>query len=76
MSSEESANKDDEEILLVKSLEWRSSDVDTMFKKLDSKTLSEKSPQSHRQSKRRVIGRVISSRPEPVAGEFPSWVFA
>ena len=56
MSSEESAKEDDEEILLVRSLEWRSSDVDTMFRRLNSKTPSAKSPQSQRQTKKRVVG--------------------
>ena len=56
MSSEESDIDDDEEILVLHPLPWRSEKVDQMFVMLDNETMKSKSPQAHRQMKRRVSG--------------------
>ena len=71
MSSEESGMDDENEVIIVKSLPWRSVHVDQMFRRLDDKTLGEKSPQARCQMKRRVTGET-SSRPMPT-GDHPSW---
>ena len=76
MSSEESGTEDDEEVLIVKDLLWRSNKVDRFFKNLDEK--EEKSSQAKRQSKKRIRGYpgMASDRPKPEMCESPSWVFA
>ena len=74
MSSEESGIDDENEVIIVKSLPWRSVHVGQMFRRLDDKGLEEKSPQARRQTKKRVTGE-ISSRPKPV-GDLPPWAVA
>ena len=71
MSSEESGIDDENEVIILKSLPWRSVHVGQMFRRLDDKTLGEKSPQARRQMKRRVTGET-SSRPRPT-GDLPPW---
>ena len=71
MSSDESATDEDDEVIVVKQLPWRSVHVGQMFRHLDDKGLKEKSPQARRQMKRRVKGH-ISNRPRPI-GDIPSW---
>ena len=71
MSSEESGIDDENEVIILKSLPWRSVHVDEMFHHLDDKNLGEKSPQAWRQMKRHVTGKT-SSRPMPT-GDLPSW---
>ena len=46
MSSEESATDAEDEVIIVKPLPWRSVHVDQLFRRLDDKTLGEKSPQA------------------------------
>ena len=46
MSSEESGNKENEDILLVHPLVWRSGKVDQFFSLLDEKAMEGKSPQA------------------------------
>lgn len=58
MSSEES----DEEVLKVHSLPWRAVTVGRMFHALDREAAKQRTPQSRRQMKERVVG-VESSRP-------------
>ena len=71
MSSDESATDEDDEVIVVKQLPWRSVHVGQMFRHLDDKGLKEKSPQARRQMKRRVKGH-ISNCPRPI-GDIPSW---
>ncbi len=71
MSSEESATDGEDEVMLVKTLPWRSEYVEELFWRLDYKALVEKSPQARRQMMHRVIGDP-SSRPRPI-GDLPSW---
>ena len=72
MSSEESGNDGDDEILSLHPLLFRSAKVDHFFSLLDGKVKEEKSPQARRQMKRRVRGDV-STRPLPVGHNFPKW---
>ena len=76
MSSEESGTEDDEDVLIVKDLLWRSNIVDRFFQNLDEK--EEKSSQAKRQSKKRIRGRpdMASDRPKRIMHDSPSWVFA
>ena len=71
LSSEESGMDDENEVIIVKHLPWRSSYVNQMFNRLDEKAITEKSPQSRRQMKKRVTGEA-SARSKP-AGEIPPW---
>lgn len=71
MSSEESGVDDENEVIILKSLPWRSVHVGQLFRRLDEKGLEEKSPQARRQMKKRVTGE-ISCRPRPV-GDLPPW---
>ena len=76
MSSEES-DVDEEEVLVVKQLPWRSQKVNRFLNGLDEKHEQHKSPQARRQEKRRVRDRdVVSSRPRPSLTDQPDWVFA
>ena len=75
MSSEESGVDDDNEVIIVKPLPWRSSYVNQMFRRLDDKVIAEKSPQSRRQMKKRVTGEP-SIRSKPTGSEIPSWAVA
>lgn len=78
MSSEES-DSNDEEVIVVRQLPWRSNRVTTFLHSLDDKGREEKSPQARRQMKTRRMG-TSSSRIEPTSdatGEPPaSWMFA
>ena len=68
MSSEESVS--DEDVLKVKKPSWRKPIVDDMFKKLDSVSLANKSPQAMRQMKKRVLGEASN---RSVAADAPKW---
>ena len=72
MSSEESGNDGEDEILLVHPLTFRSGKVDRFFSMLDEKALQGKSAQARRQMKKRVQGDV-SHRDLPVGHCFPKW---
>ena len=74
MSSEESGVDDENEVIIVKLLPWRSSYVNQMFTRLDEKAIAEKSPQSRCQMKKRVTGEA-SARSKPTS-EIPSWAVA
>ena len=63
VSSEESGTDDGEEVLTVRPLPWRSARVRHMFRELDRQSLTDKSPKSRRQMKRRVL-RENSARPQ------------
>lgn len=71
MSSEESATDEDDEVIVIRSLPWRSVHVDRLFERLDHKAREQKSPQARRQMKRRVTGDP-SNRPRPI-GDSPTW---
>ena len=73
MSSEESAVEGDLEVIQVKPLPWRSEEANDILRRLDDRILSDRSPQSRRQAKKRIRGE-ISSRNEPVE-ELPAWLF-
>ena len=78
MSSEES-DGNDEEVIEVHPLSWRSDRVTTFLHSLDEKAREEKSPQARRQMKMRRMGSP-SSRAQPTHDDngqaLPSWVFA
>lgn len=75
MSSEES-DSNEEEVIVVRPLSWRSNRVTTFLHSLDDKGREEKSPQARRQMKTRDS----SSRPQPtsdVTGQaLSTWMFA
>ena len=71
ISSEEST-VDEEEVLVVHPLPWRSSKVDAMFNRLDEYTKDNKSPQALRQTKKRCVGN-SSTRNIPVNSLLPKW---
>ena len=74
MSSEESAVKGDLEFIQVKRLPWRSDEASDIIRCLDDRILSDRSPQSRRQAKKRVQGE-NSSWSEPIE-ELPAWLFS
>lgn len=73
ISSEDSGTDDGEEVLVVRPLPWRSARVSHMFQEVDRQNLKDKSPQSRRQMKRRVLGE-NSDRPQ-CTSELPQWAF-
>ena len=76
MSNEESDIDDnDEQILVIKRLPWRSEKVNHFIKSLDEKHQQRKTLQARRQEKRRVQDREVSSRPGPSLTDLPGWVF-
>ena len=76
MSSEESGDESQgqKDCIVVKTLPWRSSRVNKFMESLDERMKDEKSNQSLRQMKKRIIAVEPSSRPKP-GGHFPSWAF-
>lgn len=77
MSSEESGGDSEGgmEYIVVKSLPWRSSRVTKFLETLDEKAKKDKSSQSLRQTKRRVIAATPSERIKPSVS-FPKWSFS
>lgn len=71
MSSDESAEEDGEEVLIIHPLPWISAEVVAFKQKMDAEIKKEKSSQARRQTKRRVVGSP-STRPCPAQG-LPSW---
>ena len=71
ISSDESATEDDQPVLIIKELRWRSEKVTIFFQKLDRAHDARKSEQACRQTKRRVRKGVTSNRPAPSG--FPAW---
>ena len=74
MSSEESAS-DNEEVILVKPLAWRSERVSLFFHQLDEKMERSKKAQARRQRKQRVMSTEFSVRPRPIIS-LPAWAIA
>lgn len=70
MSSEESDMDGDEDVLIVHSLPWRKPSVKKMFSTLDADISRNRSSQSRRQMKRRVMGSA-SERARPTT--YPKW---
>ena len=64
MSSEESDMDGEKEVLKVHSLPWRAVSVSRMFQALDKEAANQRTPQSRRQMKERVMGEE-SDRPAP-----------
>ena len=75
MSSEESDMDEEEEVLIIHPLEWRSDKLERMFLILDNEITKSKSPQAQRQMKRRVVGDK-SQRPVPLIADTESlkWI--
>lgn len=71
ISSEESG---DEDVIIIKPLPWRSSRVTEFFRKMDEKTIEQRSQQAKRQTKSRVLGEA-SLRPKPAHPLSPAWAF-
>ena len=72
MSSDESGEDEDEEILIIHPIPWLTADVVSFKQALDSEIKKEKSPQANRQTKRRMLGSP-SSRPIPDEDTLPAW---
>lgn len=72
MSSKESAVEGDLQIIQVKPLLWRSEKANNI-RPLDDRILSDRSPQSRHQAKKRVQGENLSHS-KPVE-ELPAWLF-
>ena len=72
MSSEESGEEEDDEVLIVHPIPWLSAEVVSFKQTIDSEIKNEKSPQANRQTKRRMVGSP-SSRPIPDKDAFPTW---
>ena len=75
MSSEESGMEGDEEVMLIRPLPWRSEQVNRLMKQLDKKVESSRTPQARRQVINRVTSSEASSRPMPLDGNLPPWLF-
>ena len=75
MSSEESEVEGDEQVIVVKSLPWRSDTVNEVIKRLDHKIMEERSSQARRQAKRQEYSGQPSSRVKPMSGDLPKWLF-
>ncbi len=73
-SSEESDGDEDEGLIIVNPLQWRSERVTTMFHQLDEQIQENKSGQAKRQRRRRVIGIAASTRQQPSG--LPKWAIA
>ena len=70
MSSEESDLENDD-VIIVKPLPWRSPRVDKVFHELDAANENAKSKQAVRQKRKRVTGTASSDRPKP--DNLPKW---
>ena len=76
MSSEESGQEEDEEVILVKTFPWRSDQVNKLLKQLDQKISAERTPQARHQVIRRVIASDPSSCSVPDEETLPCWLFS
>lgn len=71
MSSEES-DLENNDLIVVKPISWRSERVSSFFRRLDTKVISTKSTQSKRQRKERIESSQISTRLKPSL-TLPDW---
>ena len=74
IQSSEESDPENPDVIMVKSVPWRASRVSTMFKKMDEKIEETLTPQARRQKRKRVLGSVISTRPQPA--DTPKWAVA
>ena len=72
MSSEESGEDDDKEVIIVHPLPWLSDKVASFKAQIDLQVKKDKTPQARRQMKDRVIGS-MSTRPRPPDSTLPAW---
>ncbi len=70
MSSEESADDEGEDVIVIHPLPWLSAEVTAFKQKLDEKSKNEKSPLARRQTKKRITG-LPSMRSAPE--KMPAW---
>ena len=56
MSSEESGQEEGEDVLIVHPLPWLSESVSKVKSSLDQQIVASKTPQSRRQTKKRLVG--------------------
>lgn len=56
MSSEDDNADEDEDVFVIRPLPWRSTAVDNFFKSLDAHSKGQKTKQSVRQMKSRILG--------------------
>lgn len=70
-SNENDDNDEEEKPLIIKTIPWRAPKVDKLFKVLDDFSQKEKSAQSKKQTKQRIVSGIESTRhiPENV----PQW---
>ena len=75
MTSEESG--EDDEVIIVKPLSWRSRKVSKFFHKLDVTSTENKTSQAKRQRKQRVLSDEPSMRPQPPIEKYSraKWAF-
>lgn len=71
LHSSEESDQENEEIIIVKPLPWRSERCTQLFHQLDEKNEEGKSAQAKRQKRRRIEGLVSSTRPQPLG--LPKW---
>ena len=75
MSSEESGQEGDEEVMIIRPLPWRSEQVSKLLKQLDQKLDAGRTPQARRQMMPRVVSSESSVRSKPLDDTLPSWLF-
>ena len=75
MSSEES-DSEDEDVIIVKPLQWRNERVALYFHRLDEAGAESKTTQAKRQQKQRSKSSVPSLRPKPLVSGLPAWALA
>ena len=71
MISSEESDSENEDVIIVKPLIWRSQKVMGTFRELDAANESTKTKQARRQRRKRVIGAVPSERSKP--DNVPKW---
>ena len=76
MSSEENGEETEgqKDCIVVKVLPWQSTKVNNCFETLDEALKNEKSKQSIRQMKRRIVNPEPPCHSRPI-GQFPTWAF-
>ena len=74
MSSDESGQEGEQEVIISHPLPWLSANVGQFMRKLDEVALKAKSPRAIRQMKGRLEGSP-SQRPRPEEKDLPTWVF-
>ena len=75
MSSEESGQEGDNEVMVVTALSWRSEQVSQLLKQLNLKVDAERSSQARRQVIPRVLSSHPSTQPMPYDDTLPLWLF-